>query len=186
MYLRWGCTQWQWVAKLFFFKSMSQSRDTVKCFLFRPVLRQCSSVLKSVSFFSHNWSCLVKDRAPPKEWLASLRKEFFISNKKSKNYHIWKFLDFLFEIKKSFLCESPLQILLTNSYLDLKGFYLSKVPKWKIDLGLFFRSLYPCVVLRWVLKLRTRLINKQTTTDGYETILAKPEKIGESVWVWIL
>jgi hypothetical protein len=45
---------------IYFSKSVSQSRDTVKCVPFRPVLRRCSSVSNSVSFFSHNWSCLVR------------------------------------------------------------------------------------------------------------------------------
>ena len=37
--------------------------------------------------------------------------------------------DFLFEIKKSFLYESPFQILLTNLNSKLKGFFMPKVPK---------------------------------------------------------
>ena len=38
--------------------------------------------------------------------------------------------DFTFEIKKSFQCESPFQILLTNLNSNLKGFFMpSNVPK---------------------------------------------------------
>ena len=43
--------------------------------------------------------------------------------------------DFLFEIKKSFLCESPFQILLTNLNSNLKGFFMPKVPKCQRGAG---------------------------------------------------
>ena len=51
---------------------------SVKSVSIRPVLRRCSSVLKSVIFFvviSPIWSTrsVSEDRAPPKDWLASLQ-----------------------------------------------------------------------------------------------------------------
>ena len=36
-----------------------------------PVLRRCSSVLKSVSFFSHNCACFARIEPPPKDWLVA-------------------------------------------------------------------------------------------------------------------
>ena len=55
---------------------MSQNRVSVKSVSFLPVLRRCSSVLKSVSFFSHNCVCLARIEPPPKDWLASLDGEY--------------------------------------------------------------------------------------------------------------
>ena len=58
-----------------FLKSMSQNRVSVKCFPFLPVLRRCSSVLKSISFFGHSCAYLAHSCAylawiepPPKDW----------------------------------------------------------------------------------------------------------------------